>query len=211
MAKGDITIGNGNAYYGVLQEVLELQYGRNKHGNRSVFLFRCDWYDLTTKGFKMKDDGFFKSVNPSVLWLKSAPFILAGQAHTCFYLDDTTFGDPWKVVQNYMNRDVYDVPENELGNDGAHEHAGYAFQEDIGETDHIIRDVDEEDDEDESEFQPDNQVDKVERVDARIICELAKEDNNEYVEVGKDKQVDTDEDDGPDFIDADSDHDIDDD
>jgi hypothetical protein len=30
-------------------------------------------------------------------------------------------------VQNYMNRDVYDVPEKELGNDGADEQAGYAF------------------------------------------------------------------------------------
>jgi hypothetical protein len=73
MAKADIPIGNGDEYYGVLQEVLELQYGRNKHVDRSVFLFRCDWYDLQTKGSKMKDDGFFKSVNTSVLWFKSAP------------------------------------------------------------------------------------------------------------------------------------------
>jgi hypothetical protein len=87
---------------------------------------------------------------------------LASQAHICFYLDDTTFGDPWNVVQTYKNRDVYDVPENELGNDGADEQERYAFQEDIGEMDHIILDVDEEDDEDELEIQPDNRVEKVE-------------------------------------------------
>jgi hypothetical protein len=67
-------------------------------------------------------------------------------------LDDTTFGDPWEVVQTYRNRDVYDVPENEPCNDGADEQARYAFQEDIGEMDHIIQDVDEEGDEDKLEF-----------------------------------------------------------
>jgi hypothetical protein len=51
----------------------------------------------------------------------------------------------------------------------------------------------------------------VECVDARIVRDLAKEDNNEYVEVREDKQVDTDEDDGPDFVDADLDRDTDDD
>jgi hypothetical protein len=61
MAKGDITTEYGNEYYDVLQEELELQYGRNKHGDRSMFLFWCDWFDLTTKGSKIKDDGFFKN------------------------------------------------------------------------------------------------------------------------------------------------------
>jgi hypothetical protein len=47
----------------------------------------------------------------------------------------------------------------------------------------------------------------VEWVDARIVRDLAKEDNNEYVEVNKDEQVDTDKDDGPNFVDTDSDRD----
>ena len=33
-------------FYGVMQEVLELQYEKKKHGDISVFLFRCDWFDL---------------------------------------------------------------------------------------------------------------------------------------------------------------------
>jgi hypothetical protein len=40
----------------------------------------------------------------------------------------------------------------------------------------------------------------VERVDARIVHDLAKEDNNEYVDVSEDEQVDADEDDGPKFV-----------
>jgi hypothetical protein len=29
-------------FYGVMKEVLELQYTKNKHGDRSIFLFRSD-------------------------------------------------------------------------------------------------------------------------------------------------------------------------
>ncbi|KAK1604853.1 hypothetical protein QYE76_028526 [Lolium multiflorum] len=44
--KGSFGDADETEYYGVLQEVLELQYGSNKHGDRSVYLFRCDWFDL---------------------------------------------------------------------------------------------------------------------------------------------------------------------
>ena len=76
-------------FYGVLHEVLDLQYGSNKHDDRSVYMFRCDWFDLASRNSKMKDDGYFKSVNTSTLWYKDSLFILASQAETCFYLDDT--------------------------------------------------------------------------------------------------------------------------
>jgi hypothetical protein len=108
--KGSFGDADETEFYGVLQEVLELQYGTNKHGDRSVYLFRCDWFDLAGRGSKIKDDGYFKSVNTSVLWFKNSPFILASQAETCFYLEDTKFGDPWKVVQKFSHRHVYDVP-----------------------------------------------------------------------------------------------------
>jgi hypothetical protein len=130
-------------YYGVMKKVLELKYQRNKHGDRSVFLFRCDWFDLgSRKTMEMKDDGYFKSINTFVLWYKNAPFILAHQAQTCFYLDDTKFGDPWKVVQTFRHRNVYDVPKiDDEGNAGA-------YQEDVGSEDLIIRQIEDEEDED---------------------------------------------------------------
>jgi hypothetical protein len=81
---------------------------------------------------EMKDDGYFKSINTSVLWYKNAPFILAQQAQTCFYLDATNFGDPWKVVQIFRHRNVYDVLEkDDEGNAGA-------YQEDVGSEDPIV-------------------------------------------------------------------------
>jgi hypothetical protein len=51
--------------YGLLKQVLEVNYG-----NRSVFLFRCDWFDLDglkKKSLKLKSDGFYKSVNTFAL------------------------------------------------------------------------------------------------------------------------------------------------
>jgi hypothetical protein len=96
--------------YGVLKQVLEVNYG-----DRSVFLFRCDRFDLDglkKKSLKMKSDEFFRSVNTSAFWYQDAPFMLASQATTCIYLEDTKFGHPWKVVVPIGSRGTYDVPEN---------------------------------------------------------------------------------------------------
>ena len=65
--------------------------------------------------------------------------------------------------------------------------------------DHIIQDVDEEDDEHEVEVHPGDRHDEVERVHAHIVRDLRKEDNNDYVEVSEDEQVDAEEEDGPDL------------
>ncbi|KAK1611184.1 hypothetical protein QYE76_034857 [Lolium multiflorum] len=172
-------------YYGVLQEVLELQYGSNKHGDRSVYLFRCDWFDLASRGSKIKDDGYFKSVNTSVLWFKNSPFILASQAETCFYLEDTKFGDPWKVVQKFSHRHVYDVPELEDGNDDAFVRNEDAYQEDEGSVDHTFHDVVDLDEEAEVEAEEDDhRADEVVRIhDARTIRELENGEDSPNVDM----------------------------
>ncbi|KAK1684005.1 hypothetical protein QYE76_044853 [Lolium multiflorum] len=172
-------------YYGVLQEVLELQYGSNKHGDRSVYLFRCDWFDLASRGSKIKDDGYFKSVNTSVLWFKNSPFILASQAETCFYLEDTKFGDPWKVVQKFSHRHMYDVPELEDGNDDAFVRNEDAYQEDEGSVDHTFHDVVDLDEEAEVEAEEDDhRADEVVRIhDARTIRELENGEDSPNVDM----------------------------
>ena len=42
MTRGSVSDEQDQEYYSVMKEVLELQYPRNKHGDRSVFLFCCD-------------------------------------------------------------------------------------------------------------------------------------------------------------------------
>ena len=72
-------------HYGVVKEVIELEYIKNKYGNISVVLFQCDWFNLEgSSTTKMRDDGYFRSVNTSKLWYKNAPFILSSQENTCF-------------------------------------------------------------------------------------------------------------------------------
>jgi hypothetical protein len=58
----------------------------------------------------MKDDGYYKSVNTSVLWFKDAS-IFVGQAKTCFYLEDDEFGFPWKIMQTFSNKNIFDELE----------------------------------------------------------------------------------------------------
>ena len=165
-------------YYGVVKEVLELTYMKNKYGDRSVVLFRCDWFDLEGRLTKMKDDGYFKSVNTSKLWYKNAPFILASQAKTCFYVDDTKLGAPWKVVQNFSHRNLFDVPEKEDATEVIDQLREDAYQEDTGTSDIIVNDVVLENEVDDVDAEADlvDPREDLEHVDARIVDELERED-----------------------------------
>lgn len=188
MNKASVGGQQDSEFFGVLQEVLEMKYVPNKHGPRSVFLFRCDWFDLVSKKSKMKDDGHYKSVNTSVLWYKNAPFILAGQAETCFYLEDIEFGFPWKIVQTFSNRKVFDVPENEFGNE-ATDQENLAYQEDVCEMDRRYQDVPDVGDEDD-DVEVVDRPDEVERVASRFVQDLEKEDNsNEDMDISEDEHV----------------------
>jgi len=85
-------------FYGVLREVIELEYNSNLESRRTVVLFRCDWYDQVEKTSGVRDDGHFKSINIESLWYKSDPFILAAQSKKIFYLPDTALDRDWRIV-----------------------------------------------------------------------------------------------------------------
>lgn len=84
--------GNNIDFYGVLKEVIELQYNSNLEVRRTVVLFRCDWYNQDGKTRGVRDD---KSINVQSLWYKTDPFILATQSKKIFYLQDTSLGKDW--------------------------------------------------------------------------------------------------------------------
>jgi len=96
-----------------LKEIIELRYNADSGGNRTVVLFRCDWFDTHGKKFRMKEDGFFKSINHGSLWYKDDPFILATQAIKVFYLLDTKYREKWRVVQKFSHRHLWSVAEND--------------------------------------------------------------------------------------------------
>ena len=46
-------------YYGVLIDIIELKYG----SSNSVFLFQCEWWDISNKKIDIHIDPYFISVN----------------------------------------------------------------------------------------------------------------------------------------------------
>ena len=97
-------------FYGVLTEIIELEYNC---AERTVVLFKCDWFKLDGRRTELKNDGYFMSINIQNLWYKNDSFILATQARKVFYLPDTKYGENWRIVQNFDQRHLYDVPELE--------------------------------------------------------------------------------------------------
>ena len=83
----------------------------------------------------MKSYGYFKSVNTSVFWYKDDPYMLASQASTCIYLEDTKDGHPWQVVLPIDLRGTYDVLEN---NDEDEPQPNKVPYQELGNTTHCI-------------------------------------------------------------------------
>jgi hypothetical protein len=133
---GVLTEGSHNEidvdFYGVLKEVIELEYNSNFQVRRTVVLFRCDWFNLEGKTGGLRGDGHFESINVQSLWYKTDPFILATQSKKVFYLQDTSLGKDWRVVQKFEHRNIYDVSESEESSHDVH-------QDDCGsDTEHVV-------------------------------------------------------------------------
>ena len=129
-------------------------------------------------------------------------FWQAKQIHV-FYLDDTKFGNPWKVVRTFSHRHVFDVPEINEDTDDTNKQLHVAYQED--NTSHIIvkevviQDIDVDD-----EFH----AEEGELVDARLVEELERQVDNdtEALDMSEDEEpVDMSDDDKDDMNDDESD------
>ncbi|CAN0847081.1 hypothetical protein LINGRAHAP2_LOCUS4783 [Linum grandiflorum] len=105
-------------FYGVLTEVIQLDYVRDKH----VYLFKCDWYDVDGRKSRIVKDCAITSVRVDKLWYSSDPFALANQAKQVFYINDPKHGPNWRVMYHFTHRhifigdmenDIVDVMENE--------------------------------------------------------------------------------------------------
>jgi hypothetical protein len=134
---GVMTEGSHNGkdidFYGVLKEVIELEYNSNLQVRRTVVLFRCDWFNQEGKTRGPRDDGHFKAINVQSLWYKTDPFILATQSKKIFYLQDTSLGKDWRVVQKFEHRNIYDVAEKDEVSHDVH-------QDDYcSDTEHVVQ------------------------------------------------------------------------
>lgn len=77
-------LGEEHDYYGVLREILELQYPGKDH--LTLVVFKCDWYDSTIgKGIRVNKSGII-DVNASKAYGKYDPFVLASQVDQVCYI-----------------------------------------------------------------------------------------------------------------------------
>jgi hypothetical protein len=105
-------------YYGLVDEVLELQYDCNEH--QTVVLFKCTWFD--NKDGVVVHKNKLVDVKPTSRLQSDDPFILASQAEQVFYTpypamtSDTK--NVWAVVKTKA-RHIYEVSatEAEVSND----------------------------------------------------------------------------------------------
>ena len=95
-------------FYGIMEDIIALKYV----GGYMVWLFKCNWWDVSNPWLGVRKDEYFVSVNTSHKWYEDNPFVLACQANQVFYLDDPEFGNPWRIVEKFAPRNVYDyIPE----------------------------------------------------------------------------------------------------
>ncbi|KAL0549002.1 hypothetical protein IC582_013481 [Cucumis melo] len=110
IGESDASGTSDNNFYGVLDEVLHVQYPLE----RIVWLFKCRWYDTdVNKSQRTHVEVGYKSLNTSHFWYAEEPIILATQADQVFYVDDPKNGRNWKVVQVIQNKRIWDVLEVE--------------------------------------------------------------------------------------------------
>lgn len=69
-------------YYGILEEVIELEY--YGAGNK-VVLFRCHWYDISDRGIKVYPRFGLVEINSKRKLSTNDSFILASQAQQVYY------------------------------------------------------------------------------------------------------------------------------
>ncbi|KAI8561154.1 hypothetical protein RHMOL_Rhmol04G0315500 [Rhododendron molle] len=95
-------------FFGYLCKIWELRY---LHGG-TVVLFECEWYNAGQRS-RIYNDECVTSIDVSRLWYKDDPFVLPSQVRQVFYVNDTSKGKNWRVVERVRHRGVWDVPEQD--------------------------------------------------------------------------------------------------
>ncbi|XP_050280569.1 uncharacterized protein LOC126721563 [Quercus robur] len=99
----------GNTYYGILSDIIELNYSDNiKH-----VLFKCKWvHDQHRRGYRTDEFGFpmvnFTHFIHGGDKMIDEPYVLASQVTQVFYVEDKRHKD-WYAVVKTKARDVFDA------------------------------------------------------------------------------------------------------
>lgn len=107
-AKDKNPIVTNMSFYGVIQEIWELNYI-----NLKIVVFKCNWVE--SNGGVRTDELGFTLVDLKRIGHKSDSFILASQAKQIFYVEDPS-DSRWSIVLHPPKREYEDhINEDELG------------------------------------------------------------------------------------------------
>ena len=87
-------------YYGRINDIVEIDY----YGYFKVVLFRCDWYEVGEDIYGLTYVYFNKKC------YQEEPFILASQAHQCFYVQ-YPFDQNKHYVMKTIPRDLFSISD----------------------------------------------------------------------------------------------------
>ncbi|KAK9078683.1 hypothetical protein SSX86_002740 [Deinandra increscens subsp. villosa] len=112
---------NENDYYGLLDEILELEY-HSTVGRCVVVLFRCTWFD-PVRGVRVDPKTNMVDVKPTAIGCVDDPFILASQAQQVYYTSYPSKAKElkgWLAVVKTTPRGVYELAQDviEVEDDG---------------------------------------------------------------------------------------------
>ncbi|XP_042432996.1 uncharacterized protein LOC122019608 [Zingiber officinale] len=129
-------------YYGVLEEILELNY----YGLKDVIvLFKCHWYDTSDKGMKVHRLGLVEINHKSKLNTND-PFILAAQAQQVYYTRSPTIKqerNDWVTACKVKARGKFDIPFLEKQDENVSPIVEVAYQEEeISTPNNVLTDID---------------------------------------------------------------------
>ena len=106
-------------YYGILEEVLELEYHNSSPKRTRIVLFKCDWFDPQLgRGCKVHNQYGLVEVHSKKRFSKYEPFILAQQAQQVYYVEypskklrtQRNESADWLVVCKVKARSTIDCP-----------------------------------------------------------------------------------------------------
>ncbi|OMO87017.1 hypothetical protein CCACVL1_09317, partial [Corchorus capsularis] len=100
-------------FYGILVEILELEYVRN--GNK-VVLFKCHWFDMSDRGVRVHPHYGLVEVKHASTLSSNEPFVLAQQAQqVCYtsYPSKRRERRDWWAVCKIKARSRFHIPSNE--------------------------------------------------------------------------------------------------
>ncbi|KAG6496238.1 hypothetical protein ZIOFF_044096 [Zingiber officinale] len=129
-------------YYGVLEEILELNY----YGLKDVIvLFKCHWYDTSDKGMKVHRLGLVENNHKSKLNTND-PFILVAQAQQVYYTRSPTIKqerNDWVTACKVKARGKFDIPFLEKQDENVSPIVEVAYQEEeISTPNNVLTDID---------------------------------------------------------------------